>query len=146
MYILTSFDTAVAKYRALEALKYFSPGPIMTFQGEENLDMTKFNFFREFESIKDERYLYLEKGYPNGKPAFEESIIGRIEYSANGKKRMVGFEYLIKDLNDFKTKNPSATTGQVITSHTIQHYHNPALALHVQDKVTKNETYILSTD
>ena len=142
--ILESFDKSVKKYRMLEALKYFTPGPIMTFQGEERLDMTKFNFFREFESVKDEKFLHLEKGYPNGEPAYRESIMGNLFYSQNGKERMEQFENLIKDLNKFKARNPSSTVGYIVNEDTVKHYQNPTIAFHAKDDKSQNETFVIT--
>ena len=142
--VLSAFEQATKTYRSIEAIKYFTPGPVMTFQGEENLEMTKFNFFREFDSIKDEKYLYIEKGYQHGIKAYTDSIIGYQKYSKDGKKRMAQFESLIKDLNSYKENNPASTTGSIILSSTIKHPKNPTIALHSIDDKSKNETFIVS--
>jgi len=142
--VKSAFKEAAQTYRAIEALKYFTPGPIMTFQGEERLEMTKFNFFREFLSIKDEYYLYLEKGYPNGFKAYLDSIIGRREYSKDGLKRMQQFENLIVDLNEFKENNPASNVGKIVVSDTVKHPKNPTIALHSIDKASGNETFVIS--
>ena len=142
--VLSAFSEATKTYRAIEALKYFTPGPVMTFQGEEKLDMTKFNFFREFESVADERYLFLEKGYPNGIEAYLESKMGHQVYSESGKKRMAEFEALIKDLNKFKDENPASTVGKVVYSDTVKHFKTPAIALHTKDEESNSEVFIVS--
>lgn len=142
--IMSCFKEATKTYRALEALKYFTPGPIMTFQGEERIEMTKFNFFREFQSVKDEYYLYLEKGYPNGVQAYLDSKIGNQSYSPEGKRRMIQFENLIRDLNKFKDENPASNVGQVVYKDTIKHPQNPTIALHAKDGESGNETFVIS--
>lgn len=142
--VLNAFSEATKIYRAIETLKYFTPGPVMTFQGEENIDMTKFNFFREFDSIKDEKYLYIEKGYPNGISAYLDSKLGVRKYSAEGKKRMQEFQALIKDLNKFKDENPASTVGKIVLNNTVKHRQNPTIALHSKDLIGENETFIVS--
>ncbi|MBQ4646541.1 MAG: alpha amylase C-terminal domain-containing protein [Candidatus Gastranaerophilales bacterium] len=142
--VLNAFSEATRIYRAIEALKYFTPGPVMTFQGEENLDMTKFNFFREFDSIKDEKYLYVEKGYPHGLNAYLDSIMGNQKYSINGKKRMEEFQNLIIDLNSFKKNNSASTVGQINLSNTVKHPQNPTIAMHSKDIASGSETFIIS--
>ena len=142
--VLEAFRQATKIYRAIETLKYFSPGPVMTFQGEENINMTKFNFFREFDSIKDEPYLYIEKGYPYGKKAYEDSILSLDKFSPAGLDRMQQFQNLIVDLNAFKANNSSSTSGHIVVQDTVKHYQNPTLALHSIDEKTGNETFIVS--
>ncbi len=139
-----AYEKALDRYKMVEAIKYFAPGPIMTFQGEQRADITKFNFFREFESIKDENYLYIEKGYPYGKMALDESVMGEINYSNYAKEKMDKFNALISDLNKYKALNPASTTGKIITDDTVKHYQNPTIALHSYDEKTKNETYIIA--
>jgi len=142
--IIQAFEKSVRKYRAIEALKYFTPGPVMTFQGEDRLEMVKFNFFREFESIKDEKYLYTQKGYPNGISAYQNSILGNFEYDYDGEVRMAKFQSLIRDLNRFKKENPSSTVGKIVLKDTVKHPQNPTIALHALDEKTGNETFVVS--
>ena len=142
--VLNAFNEATRIYRAIETLKYFTPGPVMTFQGEENINMTKFNFFREFDSIKDERYLYTEKGYPYGVQAYEDSILTSRKFSESGLDRMQKFQNLITDLNEFSANNPSTTSGKIIIQDTVKHYQNPTIALHAKDEKSGNETFIVS--
>lgn len=142
--LIKAFEFAIKKYRAIEALKYFAPGPVMTFQGEDRLEMVKFNFFREFESIKDEKYLYTQKGYPNGPSAYINSKLGNMEYDFSGQLRMEKFQNLIRDLNEFKIKNPAATRGEIVVQDTVKHYNNPTIALHSIDKKSGNEIFIIS--
>ena len=142
--IISAFNEATRIYRSIEALKYFSPGPVMTFQGEEKLEMSKFNFFREFESIKNEDYLETQKGYPAGYSAFMQSKMGSFPINSEGEKRSKQFKLLIKDLNDFKEKNPSSTTGHIVVQNTVKHYKNPTIALHSVDEKSKDETFVVS--
>lgn len=142
--ILSSFAKATKTYRAIEAIKYFTPGPVMTFQGEENLDMSKFNFFREFESIKDERYLYTEKGYPHGYEAFLDSKLNSQITSEQGRKRQEEFTSLIKDLNKLKDESPAATAGQIVTKSTVKHFQNPTIALHSKDEQSGDELFLVA--
>ena len=142
--VLSAFKDAVRIYRAIEALRYFAPGPVMTFQGEENIQMAKFNFFREFDSIKNEEYLYLEKGYPYGYQAYQDSILANMQYSKSGLERMSQFANLIKDLNRFKEDNPASTVGHVVLADTVKHYQNPTFAMHAKDDASNNEVFIIS--
>lgn len=68
-----------------QALTYAIPGPKMIFQGDENLDITPFRFFREFQSVPYEDYLKTEKGYEPGIPALITSKLDSIEYSEKSK-------------------------------------------------------------
>lgn len=142
--LIEAFEFAIKKYRAIETLKYFTPGPVMTFQGEDRLEMVKFNFFREFQSNKDEKFLYTQKGYPNGLPAYLNSKLGSMKYDISGQLRMEKFQNLIRDLNEFKMQNPAATSGEIVVKDTIKHYNNPTIAFHSIDKNSSNELFIIS--
>ena len=142
--VVCAFNDATSIYRTIEALRYFTPGPVMTFQGEENIQMTKFNFFRQFDSIKDESYLYTEKGYPYGLKAYQDSILGNINYGFDGRDRMDKFENLILDLNLLKSSTPALSVGKILLQDTIKHYQNPTIALHSKDDKTGSEAFIVS--
>lgn len=142
--LIEAFEFATKKYRAIETLKYFTPGPVMTFQGEDRLEMVKFNFFREFESNKDEKFLYTQKGYPDGLSAYLNSKLGNMNYDILAQLRMEKFQNLIRDLNKFKMQNPAATNGKIIIKDTVKHYNNPTIAFHSVDKKSGNELFIVS--
>ena len=142
--VVSAFKDATSIYKAIETLRYFTPGPVMTFQGEENIQMTKFNFFRQFDSIKDESYLYTEKGYPYGLKAYQESILGNIDYGADGIDRMNMFEKLTHDLNKLKSEAPALISGKILLQDTVKHNQNPTIALHSRDEKTGSEAFIIS--
>ena len=96
-----SFD----KNKMALARTYSIPGPKMIFLGDERADLTPFRFFREFDSVKNEDYLYVEKGYKPGKPALQESTFGNIKYSSNGRTMMNKFRNLTRDLNSINAEN-----------------------------------------
>ncbi|MBQ3642077.1 alpha amylase C-terminal domain-containing protein, partial [bacterium] len=138
------FDNAVNKYKMAMAFMYSTPGPKMVFQGDERADMTPFRFFRQFESIKNEDYLYTEKGYKPGKPALEESKFGGINYSKKGKKLMSQCHDLVRDLNIINEENPALSKGKIITKDTIKHPSSQVIAMHAKDDESGNEIYTIT--
>jgi len=143
--LLRSFETSCAQFRMAQALTYAIPGPKMVFQGDENLDMTSFRFFREFESVKDETYLRIEKGYEPGEPALMASKLGTIEYSDASKARMELHSNLTRDLNRLNSKNPALTKGTLALKEDGSRdciIHNNVIGIHTKDEESGNEFYI----
>lgn len=116
-----SFEEAFSQNKMAHALTYAIPGPKMTFQGDENLDLTPFRFFRKFESVPYEDYLYTEKGYAPAEAALQESTLGKIEYSPNGKKRMEEYNNLVKDLNKLNAENSALRLGKIEETSVVDH-------------------------
>ena len=118
--VKTIFRKAYAKHKLGLAVTCSIPGPKMVFQCDENADLTPFRFFRQFDSIKYEPYLYTEKGYKPGKPALEASTLGTINYSTKGKIDMTKFRNLSRDLNMINAENPALTKGVLIAENTVK--------------------------
>lgn len=142
--IKNAYDAAYEKNKMGQALTYAVPGPKMIFQGDEKADLTPFRFFREFESIKDEKYLYWEKGYKYGKAALEESKMGNIPYSESGLKKCKDFEQLTKDLNKLCAQNSAMTNGVIIKDDTVKHYNSMVIGMHTKDYDSGNELFTVS--
>ncbi len=120
------------------------PGPKMVFQGDEKADMTPFRFFRQFQSIEKEDYLYYEKGYKPGKSALEESKLGSTKYTPAARNIMNKFSNLTKDLNILNEKNPALTRGTVVPENTVKHQASQLLATHTVDSESKNEIFTIT--
>lgn len=135
-----SFD----KNKMALARTYSIPGPKMVFQGDEKADLTPFKFFREFDSVKNEENIHIEKGYDSGKPALEESKFGSIKYSAEGKTQMQKFKALTKSLNKINEENPALTKGVLIKENTVKHQPSQVFATHAVDDESNNEIFSIT--
>ena len=135
-----SFD----KNKMALARTYSIPGPKMIFQGDERADLTPFRFFREFDSVKNEDYLYVEKGYKPGKPALQESTFGNIKYSSNGRTMMNKFRNLTRDLNRLNGENSALTNGVIIAENTVKHQSSQVFATHSKDFDNGNEIFAVT--
>ena len=135
-----SFD----KNKMALARTYAIPGPKMVFQGDERADLTPFRFFRQFDSVKNEDYLYTEKGYKPGKPALQESTFGNIKYSSNGKGMMNKFRHLTRDLNKLNAENPALTNGFLVTENTVKHQASQVFATHAKEAESNNEIFAIT--
>ena len=127
------YNRSFNKNKMAMARTFSLPGPKMVFQGDERADLTPFRFFRQFDSVKYEDYLYTEKGYKPGKPALKESKFGNIKYSENAVHYMRNFRTLIKDLNKLNDDNPALTTGRLIPDDTVKHHSSQVFATHSSD-------------
>ena len=126
------------------ATTYSIPGPKMIFQGDETADLTPFRFFRQFESIPNEPYLYTEKGYQPGISALNESKLGNINYSKKAQRQMNEYSNLIKDLNEISDMNSAITNGYIIDEETVKHSKSQVFAAHAKDNDTDNEIYTIT--
>lgn len=142
--VKTIFRKAYAKHKLGLAVTCSIPGPKMVFQCDENADLTPFRFFRQFDSIKYEPYLYTEKGYEPGRKALEESKRGNIKYSPSAQLDMKNFQNLTKDLNKLNEDNPAITTGQYIKENTVKHPYSQVIGLHTRDAKTSNEIFTVN--
>jgi 1,4-alpha-glucan branching enzyme len=127
------------------AFTYSIPGPVMVFQGDEKADITPFRFFREFESIKEDKdNLFIEKGYHSGKEGLMESKLGNINYSDYAKNKTQCYQRLISDLNKLASSNPAMTNGYYIQSDTIKHTQSKVIATHIVSDESENELFTIS--
>ncbi len=142
--IQTMFDKSFNTNKMALARTFAIPGPKMVFQGDERADLTPFRFFRQFQSIKNEDYLYYEKGYTTNKSALEESTLGSILYSTAGKNRMIKFRNLTRDLNLLNDQNPALSNGILIPENTIKHQVSQVFATHAKEYETNNEIFTVT--
>ncbi len=142
--VKTMFNKSLNKNKMALARTYAIPGPKMIFQGDERADLTPFRFFRQFDSVKNEDYLYTEKGYKPGKAALEESTIGNIKYSTAGRIKMTKFKQLTRDLNKLNEENPAITKGYLETSSTVKHQASQVFATHAKDPESNNEIFTVT--
>ena len=133
---IKSFD----KNKMALARTYSIPGPKMVFQGDEKADLTPFRFFRQFESVKNEHSMHVEKGYDTGLAAYNKSIMGSISYTASAKDSMNKFKRLTKDLNQLNVENPALTRGYLLIDSTIKNPDN-VFATHAYDPQRNNEVF-----
>ena len=142
--IKKAFNDSLSQNKMALALTYSIPGPKMTFQGDEDADLTPFRFFRQFESVPHEEYLYIEKGYEPGKSALEKSTLGKITYSEAGAKRMEQFKNLTRDLNKLNDENPAIRLGNVDKSSIVDHPMSQVVAFSSKDETSNNEIFTIT--
>ena len=142
--IKTMYKRSFEKNKMLMARTFATPGPKMVFQGDERADLTPFRFFREFDSVKKEDNLYIEKGYAPGKAALQESTLGNIKYSKEGRANILKFKNLIKDLNKINNENPALVKGHLVPENTVKHQSSQVFANHAVDSDSANEIYTIT--
>lgn len=139
--IRARFERSLNKNKMALARIYATPGPKMVFQGDDRADLTPFRFFRQFESVKNEHYLYVEKGYKPAEDALNESKIGSIKYSSNGRNTMNKFKRLTTDLNKLNNENPALSDGFLIPEETVKHQYSKVISTLAKDEKSGNEIY-----
>ncbi len=137
-----AFEKSFEQNRMALAFTYGVPGPKMVFQGDENLDITPFRFFRKFESVPHEDYLFVEKGYPPAEAALEESTLGKIQYSENGKKIMNNYAKLTKDLNKLNDENKALSLGYIDPDTIVEHPMSSVVGMN--SKYEDNEIFMIT--
>lgn len=138
-----AFQKAFSINKMAIGITYSIPAPKMIFQGDENADLTPFRFFRQFDSIPNEPYLYIEKGYKPGLSALNESKLGNIDYSKKAQRQMNEYQNLVKDLNIISKTNKAITNGDIIAEETIKHPISQVFAAHAKDYESNNEIYTI---
>lgn len=141
------YEKSIAQFRMAQALTFAIPGPKMVFQGDENLDITSFRFFREYASVPYESYLKVEKGYEPGIPALIASKLDSIKYSDKTKALMKHYNNFTKDLNALNRENPAFTTGNLVLKKDGSKdcfIHQNAIGLHTKDEKSGNEFFVVT--
>ncbi len=138
------YKKAYDKYKMVLARTYATPGQKMVFQGDEKADLTPFRFFREFQSVPDEHYLYVEKGYDTGLKGFIESKLGTLKYSSEGKDNISKFKNLTRDLNRINEENPALSDGYIVRENTVKHPVSKVLGTHMKAKNADNEIFAIT--
>ena len=139
--IKAMFDKSFNVNKMAIARVFATPGPKMVFQGDESCDLTPFKFFRELNSIKDEKTLYLEKGYRTDINALNQSKLSSLNYGSRAKSLMNAFRNLIKDLNMINDSNSALSVGRFIIKDTIKHPYSQVIAFHTRDDKNNNSLY-----
>lgn len=145
--LTVNFEKSISKFKMAQALTYAIPGPKMTFQGDESLDLTPFRFFRQFESVPYEDYLKIEKGYEPGIAALEASKLGNIKYSDSYNLTIQKFENLTKDLNNLNKNNSALSKGKLMTGEDMLNkciISDGVIGLHIADEMAENEFFIIT--
>lgn len=142
--LTTMYQKSTNKVKMALARTYSIPGPKMVFQGDERADLTPFRFFRQFDSVKNEDYLYNEKGYKTNKEALNRSTFGTVSYSAKGKTNMNRFKALVRDLNLINDANPALTKGVLIAENTVKHQFSQVFGTHAKDEESNNEIFSIT--
>ena len=138
------YQKSLNKSKMALARTYSLPGPKMVFQGDERADLTPFRFFRQFDSVRNEDYLYTEKGYKPGLDALKSSTLGTIPYSAQGRLQMNKYKTLSKDLNLINAENPALTKGVLIAENTVKHHASQVFGTHAKDFESGNEIFSIT--
>ena len=138
------YQNSFSKNKMALARTYSIPGPKMIFQGDERADLTPFRFFRQFDSIKHEDYLYYEKGYQPAEAALHESTMGNIPYSKEAKAKMNQYRNLTRDLNLLMEENPALSTGDIDPKYTVKHKPSHLIATLAKDDKTNNQIYSIT--
>ena len=145
--LVKGFEKSIAQVRMAQALTFAIPGPKMVFQGDENLDITSFRFFRKFESTDYEHYLKTEKGYEPGTAALNASKLDGIEYSNNAKTIMKQHSNLTMDLNRLNKENPALSKGKLVSNDNSTKdciVHDNLIGIHTKDDNSGNEFFVVS--
>lgn len=140
----TMYNRSMNQMKMALARTYAIPGPKMVFQGDESADLTPFRFFRQFDSVKKESYLYTEKGYKPDRTALDKSTFGKINYSAQGRLLLNKFRNLTRDLNEITAKNPALIKGKLVPENTVKHYSSQVFATHAKDSESGNEIFAVT--
>ena len=118
-----AFLTAVAKQRLIQGTIYTTPGPKMFFQGDDDLDLSYFRFFRdfspEFEMLPQNQgvtdRINAEKGYNiSEKVSRPISVVGNTKPEGIYKdisNQMIQFH---KDLRKVMDENPAIYRGGIV--------------------------------
>ncbi len=138
------YEKSYSKVKMAMARTFATPGPKMVFQGDEKADLTPFRFFREFQSVKDEHYLYVEKGYKTDKSALNDSKQGAIKYSPKGRMYINRFKKLIEDLNQINRENPALSKGYIVPDKTVKHPFSQVISTLACDNESGNQIYTIT--
>ena len=142
--IKVMYDKAFSTFKMANALTYSQKGPKMVFQGDEEASLVPFRFFRQFDSIKEEPYLYTEKGYKPGTSALNESMSDSIEPKGEAIIYQDSYKKLMRDLNKVLSSNKAVTDGRIVNENTVKHHGSQVIALHFADDESGDEIYTIT--
>lgn len=139
-------DKAIKLQLVGNGMIFAIPGPNMSMQGNENLDLTPFRFARKFENDPEDRSVKKEKGYDTGEAAFKDSKLSTLsgKYSPEYKKRMEQAESFYKILSEVQKKNPALQDGQVVTDWDLSRVNDYHKILAIHAKKDNNEIFSIA--
>lgn len=124
--IAEAFETAYAKQKLAIATIMTIPGPKMYFQGDDELNLSYFKFFREFSNDKQKRAkdpnfiqnIINEKGYDTLESiARKDSLLDNIELQENNNRCIKSYTTFIRKILDSLRFNPVLTKGDIINTY-----------------------------
>ena len=121
--IKNAFENAKAKHKLGLATVFTIPGPKMYFQGDEELNLSRFKFFREFSDEDYNRenkegyvdWVVSKKGYDWYEPlARKDSLIDSVE--ASNKTYSEQIKRFSSDLSDLVRSSDALTKGEIVST------------------------------
>lgn len=143
--IKTAFETSKAKQKLCLGTIMTVPGPKMYFQGDDEMDLSTFKFFRELSDEREKRAkndseilnLYKQKGYDTLEEiARPKSMLGRIK--PKDPALIQEMKDYIKDLTDLVKSTPALLKGEIKS--TIKDYTHK---VHTHILSDNNEEYMV---
>ena len=141
--LINAFKSALAKQKTVLGTVMTTPGPKMYFQGDDEVDLSQFKFFRELSGDRVQRgsdpreifKIYKEKGYDTlEKFARPDSTLGKVKYGgmfADVPNEMIKYS---QDLRALIDKYPSIEKGEI--SGTYKDFNNN---IHIHKLKYENE-------
>lgn len=130
-----AFNIAKAQHKLAQGTILTIPGPKMFFQGDDEMQLAKFKFFRELSSDshdrKNQEYvgrILREKGYDTLESiARAESIVDSVKIDPKYEQETLRFT---QDLSNLVKSNPALLKGEIIN--TYKDYHNQIHTHHLK--------------
>lgn len=145
--IYEAFEIALAKQRLALATIMTIPGPKMYFQGDDELNLSYFKFFREFSDDKTKRAqnpsyiekIIAEKGYDTLESIARPDSIINSTYNEESEKLISKFKCFAQNLSGVLKRNPALTNGQIVNT-----YKDHANKIHIHHlKYNDNEVLVI---
>ena len=124
--LINTFNTAIAKQKLGLGTIFTIPGPKMYFQGDDEADLSKFKFFREFSNEKYDREnnptfaenIIKQKGYDTLESiARQDSILGCVVPQGKFKDVSKQMQLFSKDITQLIKNNPALKNGEIISTY-----------------------------
>lgn len=138
-----AFNRGVKLSFVATGVTFATPGPNMFLQGDENLDLTPFRFFREFENDPEDIGPKSEKGYDTGVNSFIDSKLSTLKdkYSPEYKARMNGAEKYFRKLSEIFRDNKALQDGYVMENWNTARVNDESKVIAIQAKRGDNEIF-----
>ncbi len=145
-----AFNMAKKLHRVGTGVVFATPGPKMTMQGNENLDLTPFRFFRDVSGPEDDSDKDLKAkrkhGYKIGKESFIDSKLSTLQgkYNPAYQAQMEATENYFKKLSEIFRQNRALQDGYVIYNNDPCRVNNVSKVLAVHAKKDDNEIFSIA--